>query len=100
MRPAVVALRKLGAFPSQHTSTLEQVREHERLYREIEPPVTNEEARVLVGLFGPDDYFGIAEALVNLIETAPEWPIQDCLRDTSNIWVTELKERAIRGGLL
>jgi hypothetical protein len=37
---------------------------------------------------------------MHLIETAPGWPIKNCLADTANPWVLELKNRAIRGGVL
>ena len=100
MRLTVVALRNLGPFPPEGVASLDQMREHERLYRAIDRPVTNEEASALVRLFGPDDYFGLAASLMHLIETAPYWPIEECLRDISNPWVNELRTRAVRGGLL
>lgn len=61
------------------------------------PPVTNEEARVLVTLFGPDECYGLAWTLVHLIETAPGWPIADCLGGTGNEWIQRLRLRATRG---
>ena len=100
MQHAVVGLRNLGPFPSEKQALLDQVKKREQYYHEIEPPLTNEEACVLVRLFGPDDYFGLAEALMIVIETAPGWPIEQCLRDRSNPWVRELRDRAERGGLL
>ncbi|MDB6032726.1 MAG: hypothetical protein JWM16_3064, partial [Verrucomicrobiales bacterium] len=33
----------------------------------------------LVKVFGPDDYYGLAWSLLHLIESAPGWPLADCL---------------------
>jgi hypothetical protein len=55
--------------------------------------VSNDDARVLVRLFGPDDCFGLAWTLVHLIETAPNWPLEDCLVVTENEWIKVLKQR-------
>ncbi len=47
----------------------------------MEAPLTDEEARALVPLFPPDGSvsFGLAWSLLHLIETAPGWPLEDCL---------------------
>jgi hypothetical protein len=69
-------------------------------YRGITRPITDEGAIALLELFGEDGCFGVASSLMHLIETAPGWPIKNCLTDTGNPWVLELKNRAIRGGVL
>jgi hypothetical protein len=90
----------LGTLPSEDDADAMQVRKYEVEYRGITRPVTDEEAVALLGLFGEDGCFGLASSLMHLIETAPGWPIKDCLADTRNPWVLELKNRAIRGGVL
>jgi len=98
MRKEVTELGKLGPLPSSK-SILDNpdgealLKKYEALITSIQPPVTDDEARVLVGLFGPDECFETEWPLIHLIETAPGWPLEDCLMDTSNEWVAILKQR-------
>lgn len=94
VRPEVVELVKLGPFPESEGVKLDVITRQERLLREITPPVTNAEARELIQLFGPDDYFGCAWTMLHLIETTPNWPLMDCLSNVSNEWIDRLKRRA------
>jgi len=98
MRPEVIALLELGALPASSEADVEWLREFERRIGKISRPVSDEEARVLINLFGPDDCFGAAWELVHLIETAPSWPIAECLQDTSNEWIRRLRQRAENSG--
>ena len=98
VRKAVQELQALGVLPSEDGRDVELVRKYEVLCLAIEKPVTDDEARVLVKLFGDDGCFGLAATLMHLIETAPGWPLVDCLRDPRNEWVLELRNRALRGG--
>ncbi len=100
MRPEVAQLVQLGKLPTEGEATVERIREYEIHYRAISRPVTDEEACALVTIFGEDGCFGFASSLVHLIETAPNWPLAECLINTQNEWVAELKNRAIRGGFL
>jgi hypothetical protein len=100
MRPEIRRLVELGRLPSEDDADAEKLRKYEVEYRGITRPITDEEAIALLGLFGEDGCFGLASSLMHLIETAPGWPIKDCLTDTTNSWVLELKNRAIRGGVL
>jgi hypothetical protein len=107
MRTAVAELSDLGQLPSSDAAIanpeggplLERI---EQLVTSIQRPVTDEEARALVKILPSDDdeCFGLAWTVLHLIETAPGWPLADCLPDTSNRWVRRLKERAVRGGVL
>lgn len=99
MRPEIYRLVALGRLPSEDDADAEQVREYEVEYRGITRPITDEEAVALLGIFGEDGCFGLASSLMHLIESAPGWPIKDCLTDTGNPWVLELKNRAIRGSV-
>lgn len=100
MRAQVVELVKMGKFPECMSASLELVNKYEELLRSIKGPVTDDEARALIGLFGEDDFFGGAWAVLTLIETAPGWPLPDCLQTVDNEWVSFLRDRAIRGGRL
>ena len=71
LRPAIQELVLLGPFPSSRQCEQRVIDARAVLLGRIEPPVTDEEARALITLFGPDDYFGGAWTLVHLIESAP-----------------------------
>ncbi len=100
MRPEVAHLVQLGRLPSENEASPDRIRQFELSYRAIGRPITNDEARALIAVFGDDDCFGLASSLVDLIETAPGWPLKDCLTNIGNEWVAELRNRAIRGGLI
>jgi hypothetical protein len=100
MRPEVAALAQLGPLPAESEASVEFLRQLEQSYRAIARPVSDEEARALVMMFGNDGCFGLASSLMHLIETAPGWPLKDCLTNTHNEWVMELRRRAIRGGIV
>lgn len=93
IRKNVQELVSLGPFPSyEERPDPDLVGNYENLLTGILPPVTNEEARELVRLFGPDDFYGLAWAVVHLVETAPDWPIEECLH-SNNEWVQMLRKR-------
>lgn len=99
VRKAVEELLKLGPFPSSDeigSESIELVARYEQLLSSIEEPVTDEEAKALTGVFGDDDFFGLCLTLVHLIETAPNWPIDECLQNVGNEWIKILKDRATR----
>jgi hypothetical protein len=98
MRSEVKTLIDIGQLPTERDATVDALQAIENAYKAIVRPVSNEEARQLISLFGDDGCFGLASSLMHLIETAPDWPIADCLRGSTNLWVAELRERAIRGG--
>lgn len=100
MRSEIQNLMLLGPLPSESEASVEQLRQLEALLRLIAKPVSDEEARALVRLFGPDSCFGMAWAVLHLIESAPSWPLVDCLTDTNNEWIVSLRDRAILGGEL
>lgn len=98
VRKEVQGLKDLGPLPSEDEADAIQLQKYDELYRAIAKPVTDDEARVLITLFGPDGCFGLASAIMHLIETAPGWPIKDCLLNLDNEWKVELRNRAVRGG--
>jgi hypothetical protein len=74
---------------------LEEIR---ALLAEVRTPIADDEARALVGLFGPDDCFGLAWSLLHLIETSPGWPIADALHGQTGEWIDKLRERSLKEG--
>jgi len=91
-------LLKSGALPSS-TSAPERINETEELLSKITAPVTDEEARTLVELLPKDEdsCFGLVWTLIHLIETAPNWPLEECLFDTTSPWIAHLRNAAQRG---
>lgn len=98
VRTEIAELEQLGPLPSEDDAEVPQLKKIEALYRAIAKPITDNEARVLVELFGPDGCYGVATSLMHLIETAPGWPLKDCLAQRNNEWKIELRNRATRGG--
>lgn len=96
MRKEVQELSNLGPLPDCETAEEEQLKMYESLLSSITPPLSDAEARSLVPLFGPDECYGLAWTLLHLIETAPGWPLHDCLQDTHNPWRERLRLRAER----
>jgi hypothetical protein len=98
VRMEVLELQRLGPLPSEGDAEVAHLEKVEELYRAIARPLTDDEARILVKLFGPDGCYGIAYSFVHLIETAPGWPLKECLQQLNNEWKVELRNRLIRGG--
>jgi hypothetical protein len=97
MREAVQKLARLGPLPDSDNAQEEQLKVYEDLLKQVTPPISDDEARVLTGLFGPDDCFGLAWTVLHLVESAPGWPLQECLKDQGNEWIQRLRLRAERG---
>jgi|SRR5579872_956357 len=95
MRPAVEALICKGVLPPS-TASVQDITDWQEAVEKIEPPLSDEEAAALSTLFPAedDDCFELAWTLIHLVETAPHWPLVQCLNDHSNPWITYLRERA------
>jgi hypothetical protein len=93
MRKEVSDLVALGPWPAQESIADDDLERREQLLTTISPPVTDDEARELVTLFGPDDFYGGAWSLVHLIESAPGWPLEDALTNKDNEWIQRLRQR-------
>jgi hypothetical protein len=97
MRPEVSALISGGPMPDSDDASDEDVQHRIDLFESIALPASDAEARALVTLFGPDDYFGLSFSLRRLIESAPSWPIWDALHG-EDAWIVDLRRRAINSG--
>ena len=94
MREQVSELLKLGPMPGyEDDTTADEVKAYQDLLQSITPPVTDEEAKAMMTLFGPDDFYGLAWTMAHLIESAPGWPIEECLRGEDE-WAELLRARA------
>jgi hypothetical protein len=96
MQAAVVELSRLGPLPSSNEANPKIVERWQELVTAVKTPVSDEEAEMLVQLFGPDDCFGLAWTLLHLVETAPNWPLLDCLPKGGNEWTELLKTTLAR----
>ena len=100
IRHGIIELARLGALPNAQDADEERLSMQERLILSITTPVSDEEAKILVRLFGLDDCYGLAWTLLHLVESAPGWPIAECLETPTNQWIVRLRESATRAGLL
>ncbi len=99
VRNEVKELSRMGRLPSEEESIQNPsplLEKYQQLLLSIEKPVTDEEAKVLTEVFGIDGCFGLGWTLLHLIETAPNWPIDENLKNVENEWIERLKDRAER----
>jgi hypothetical protein len=94
MQAAIEALARLGPLPGSDVATVDSVRAIEDQLSLVRSPVSDEEAKVLVKLFGPDDCFGLAWTLVHLIESSPSWPIEEAMSGVQGERINLLRGRA------
>lgn len=99
LQEAVRELAILGPLPGSASPDIAKLRKQENALRRVRKPISDDEARALIALFGPDDCHGLAWTLVHLIESAPNWPLDDCLRDADTAWVQQLCVRAQNSSL-
>jgi hypothetical protein len=95
MRAEVSQLVGKGLLPSS-TSGADRIKEWNGALEKIVPPLSDEEATALTKLFPAveDDCYGLAWTLIHLIETAPHWPLDQCLQNTDNPWILYLRQRS------
>jgi hypothetical protein len=98
VRKEVSELKLLGPFPSEEVADVAMLKKYGDLMDALGGKITDDEARLLVNLFGVDGCFGFSASLIHLIETAPGWPLEDCIYCSENEWIVELRNRSLRGG--
>ena len=96
MRTSVTRLISLGRLPEEATAEVAQLQEFASVLKEIEKPVSNQEAVALLSSFpsGEGSCFGLAWSILHLVETAPGWPCQEARLQRANPWVKTMLERA------
>lgn len=92
IREPVRQFVQLGPLPAElgEAATVERLEALDAALRRIDRPVTDEEAKLLLGAFGPDSCYGIAWSLLHLIETAPHCPVEEPPADDANEWVRSI----------
>jgi hypothetical protein len=95
MRPEVKHLVGRGRLPSSN-SNVSTIQAWQEGLEKITPPVSDSEAAALIELFPlyDDECYGLAWTLLHLIESAPDWPLEDYLHDRTNPWVARLRQAA------
>lgn len=95
MRDEVRAFVVLGPLPDERAPAT-VIQQHESALSRIKRPVSDDEAQLLMTAFGPDDCYGLAWALLYLIETAPHLSVRTEPGPVANEWVQRLWERSQR----
>jgi hypothetical protein len=90
VREQVRKLSELGPFPSSAVASPEQALTYQQLIEQISRPLEDDEARALLDLFGPDDFFGAAWTVLHLIETAPNSPVTARPPASANEWIRRI----------
>jgi hypothetical protein len=101
MRGQFERLVALGPLPGDDGLDETGARTYVEALDELTEAPTVAEAVALVGLLPPDEStaLGLAWSLVHAIEASPEWPVWSAL-DDRNWWVTYLRERCERAGIV
>lgn len=95
MQKSVIELIKLGPLPSEQSSDIDLIKQYQDLLEGIKIPICDNEAIELSVVFGNDDCFGLAWTLLHIIETAPNWPIKQALKNKNNEWIQTLIARSL-----
>lgn len=96
VRKTVDDFVRLGPLPDSNASE-ESIARHQVHLQRIKRPVTDEEAALLLGSFGPDDCYGLAWTLLHLIESAPSGiPLKHKPSLSDNEWLCRLWDRSHR----
>jgi len=98
IRDAVRHLVALGPLPSESddATSEEHPQQLQDALERISGPVTDQEAELLLGVFGDDGCCGLAWTLLHLIETAPHTPVHSAPPDSANEWIRDIWDRAQR----
>jgi hypothetical protein len=93
VQQAIRELESLGPLPSEDDASTEFLERWEVALDGVQTPITDEEAMVLCGLFGPDDGYGLGWALLHTVETAPGWYLEDAVSRAPHYWAELFRKR-------
>jgi hypothetical protein len=73
----------------------EQITDVQRSIETMARPLSADDISALISALSAagDTAFGLNWSILNLVETAPEWPLWDMLRDEGNDWVHCFRQR-------
>lgn len=96
MRTSVAKFTCLGQLPPEREASVAQVQAFEAALKDIEAPVTDEEAMALLRTLpeSEETCFGLAWSVLHLIETAPGWPLKEAESLLPSPWVASMLARA------
>ena len=92
VRPEVRRFVDSGPLPGED-APIAEIQKREKELLAIALPASSEEARLLVGCFGPDQLYGMNQTLRSLIESAPESPVTAEPPKDANRWVKDMWAR-------
>jgi hypothetical protein len=96
VRTEVAAFAALGPLPDSAADEA-AIAIHEAALRRIVKPLSDDEASLLLHMFGVDECYGLAWMLLHLIESAPHGaPITSAPSEADNEWLRRLWRRAHR----
>ncbi|ROO88263.1 hypothetical protein EDD29_5926 [Actinocorallia herbida] len=87
LRKQMEDLVAAGPLPREDSATPDDLEGRESLLGQIVAPISDEEAKALLSVFGPDGCFGLAWTVLHLIETAPSALTADYSQFSENEWV-------------
>jgi len=96
MQSSILILKKFGPLPKSENATAELLDKYQEVFEKISLPITNDEALVLAEIFGDDDCFDMAWTILHLIETAPNWPLENALQLMNKKWASVCRSRIQR----
>jgi hypothetical protein len=93
VQAVIQELAAMGPLPSEDAATVEDLEVRQRLVEQIVKPVSDDDAQVLITVFGPDTCFGASWTILHLIETAPSALTASYSANRDNEWVQMLEKR-------
>jgi hypothetical protein len=100
IRPSIAELLEKPGFTLSDDMSDEDLERVEEIVRGLEKPAEDEEAEALVRLLSRSDdlLYGLNQALVPFIESAPSWPIWSVLEECEGEWPDHLRQAALNAG--
>ncbi len=93
VRQLVAQLASGGPLPAESDATVPQIEAVQSVLEGIAAPLSDEEAQLMLGIFGDDTCFGLAWTVLHLIESAPSALTAEYATNADNYWVKRLETR-------
>lgn len=96
VRQAIAELGKLGKLPEDANDddiSDDIISKYESLLTSIAPPITDEEAKVLIKIMPDDSCYGSEWTILHLLETVPHWSKEIIELSDSKRWKQRMLDR-------
>lgn len=96
VRQAIAELGRMGKLPEDTNDddlSDDVIEKYESLLTSIVPPITDEEAKVLIKIMPDDSYYGSDSTILHLLETAPHWSKEIIELSDSKKWKQRMLDR-------